>query len=50
MKKNSLPLLAIVSVLFSALLFSGCRTMEGAGQDIERGGENLSEAARDARD
>jgi entericidin B len=46
MKKNSLPLLAMISVLFSALLFSGCRTMEGAGRDIERGGEKIQDAAR----
>ncbi len=46
MKKNTLPLLAMISVLFSALLFSGCRTMEGAGEDIETAGNEIQEAAR----
>ena len=26
-------------------LFSGCNTMEGAGKDIERGGEKIQDAA-----
>jgi len=36
------------------LLFSGslaaCNTMEGAGEDIEQGGEAVSEGARDVED
>lgn len=46
MKKTLLPLLAFVSLLFSAALFSGCHTMEGAGRDVERAGEEVQEAAR----
>jgi predicted small secreted protein len=42
-----------LSVLVVAVALSGfsiaCNTMEGAGKDIERGGDNLKDAARDAR-
>ncbi len=30
-----------------SLGLSGCNTMEGAGQDIERGGEKIEEEARE---
>jgi predicted small secreted protein len=44
------PLTTIVFSLFlAALAFSGCRTMEGAGQDIERAGEKIQDNAQDAR-
>jgi predicted small secreted protein len=40
--------------LLAILLFAGglaaCNTMEGAGEDIERGGEAVSEGARDVED
>lgn len=32
-----------------ALLITGCNTMEGAGRDIERGGEKLQDTARDVK-
>jgi predicted small secreted protein len=38
-----------ILVLFSALigfLNTGCRTMEGAGEDIERAGQEIQEEAR----
>lgn len=31
-------------------IFAGCNTMEGAGEDLERGGEKIQEKSRDARD
>jgi entericidin B len=30
-------------------LLAACNTMEGLGQDIERGGENLQESAQDTK-
>jgi entericidin B len=47
MKNKSLPLIAFVTLLFgTALVTSGCNTMEGAGRDVERGGEAIQDAAR----
>lgn len=33
------------TLLMSAGLLTGCNTMEGAGEDIERGGEEIQEAS-----
>lgn len=33
------------TLLMGAGLLTGCNTMEGAGQDIERGGEAIQESA-----
>ena len=38
--------LALLSLLLGALAFSGCRTMEGAGKDIERAGEKIQDNAK----
>jgi predicted small secreted protein len=38
-------LAALVAVVLGALSFTGCRTMEGAGKDIERAGEKIQENA-----
>ncbi len=41
--------MAIKSCLLSVVVFFGvvgCNTMEGAGQDIERGGEAIQREAR----
>ena len=37
-------IIVVCGLLFLAL--AGCNTMEGAGKDIERGGEKIQEAAR----
>jgi len=40
-----------ITVALSVLLFAGlaaCNTVEGAGQDVEAGGEAISDTARDA--
>jgi predicted small secreted protein len=39
-----------LSILFllGLLAYSGCHTMEGAGKDIQTGGDKLQDAARDA--
>lgn len=47
----------LVSLLFSTLMVltlgsavSGCSTIEGAGKDIEKAGEAIRDAARNASD
>ncbi len=47
--KNKTLTTVLISFFLAALAFSGCRTMEGAGNDIERAGEKISDEARDAR-
>ncbi|WP_144637113.1 entericidin A/B family lipoprotein [Bordetella genomosp. 13] len=42
--KTSRKLLA--AMLAMAALVAGCNTMEGAGKDIERGGEKIQDGAR----
>jgi len=41
-------LYAVLAMLFN-LSLSACNTMEGAGRDIERGGEKLQDTARDVK-
>lgn len=47
--KNKPFITILFSMILAALAFSGCRTMEGAGSDIERAGDKIQEEARDAR-
>lgn len=43
--------LAIVGLVCGlASLMTACNTVEGAGEDIEAGGEAISETSRDVRD
>jgi len=35
----------IMAVLMSLFFTAACNTMEGFGQDVEEGGENLQDAA-----
>ena len=44
MKKIAAMVLLLV---FGTL--AGCNTMEGLGRDIDRGGEKMQDASRDAR-
>jgi len=41
----------IVALLLLAAFgtLAGCNTMEGVGRDVERGGEKVQDAAKDAR-
>jgi len=39
---------ALIAMLF-ALSLTACNTMEGAGKDIERGGEKLQDTAKDTK-
>ena len=43
-------LLKLLAVLMLASGVAACNTMQGAGEDIERGGEAVSETAEDAED
>lgn len=45
MNKKPISLLVLAAAL-AALFTAGCNTMEGAGQDIERAGEEIQEEAR----
>jgi entericidin B len=38
-----------VLTLISTLAMMGCNTIEGAGKDLERGGEKLQESAKDVK-
>ena len=39
--------LAIMAGLVCTLLLSACNTMEGMGEDIQRGGEKLEDKAQE---
>ena len=42
-------LVAVLALMFAAGVMTGCNTIEGAGKDIERGGEKLQGSAKDAK-
>ena len=44
MNKKHLSVILVTALL--TLLSSGCRTMEGAGEDIEAAGEQIQENAK----
>lgn len=33
------------TVIFSALIFTGCNTVQGVGKDVSKAGDKVSEAA-----
>ena len=39
----------ILLTLVSAVIFSGCNTIEGLGKDVKKGGEAIEKAAEKAR-
>lgn len=39
----------VAFVLAMSVLASACNTVQGVGRDVERGGEKLQDAARDAK-
>jgi len=43
---NKLLLLVLLAAMAG---LSGCNTIEGAGQDIQRGGEAVSDTAKDVK-
>lgn len=38
-------MMRILGVLLVTVVLSGCNTMKGMGQDIERGGEKIQDSA-----
>ena len=42
-------LLAAIAVMFAAGVLAGCNTVQGAGKDIERGGEKIQDVAKDVQ-
>lgn len=42
-------LLATLAIFAATSALSACHTVEGAGQDIQRGGDAISDASRDVR-
>jgi len=45
-----LKTLSILIAFLAAGIFAGCNTMQGAGKDIERGGEKLQQSAKDTKE
>ena len=42
-------LMAAFALMFFAGVLVGCNTIQGAGKDIERGGEKVQDTARDVK-
>lgn len=40
---------AVLALLVAGIGLSACNTVEGAGQDIQRGGEAIEDTANDAK-
>lgn len=47
MNYSTLKILSLSALLLSTLTLSACNTVEGAGRDVERAGENIQDAASD---
>jgi predicted small secreted protein len=41
--------LTALLMIISLGLLTGCNTIEGAGRDVERGGEKVQDAAKDVK-
>ena len=39
----------LIAILVAAGLTAGCNTMQGAGKDLERGGEKVQDTAKDVQ-
>lgn len=42
-------LMAVVALMFAAGVMTGCNTIQGAGKDIERGGEKIQGTSKDVQ-
>lgn len=40
---------SVLAVVAAALLSTGCNTIQGAGKDIERGGQVIRDTAKDVQ-
>ena len=45
MSRIQSTIMSLILVFFAVVFAVGCNTMEGMGQDIERGGEEIQDAA-----
>ena len=43
-------LLAVIALMFAAGVMTGCNTIQGAGKDIERGGEKLQGTSKNVQE
>ncbi len=43
--KSLIRIVMVVLLAFAPLVMSACNTVEGAGKDVERGGEKMQNAA-----
>lgn len=41
--------LFLIALLGSVVALTGCNTIAGAGKDVQRAGEGIEDASRDAR-
>lgn len=41
--------LSAIAILALSLMTAACNTMEGLGEDVQAGGQNLEEAANDSK-
>jgi len=49
MARKMLAILMLLGIFGSLSAISGCNTMAGAGQDIERGGQKVQDEAREVQ-
>jgi entericidin B len=49
MARKVLAVFMLLGMLGSLSAISGCNTVQGAGKDIERGGEKVQDAAKDVQ-
>lgn len=47
MKRIFLPLLAVLFLAGTAVTLSACNTVEGAGKDIQKGGQAIKDEANE---
>lgn len=48
-QKMPVKLFAPVSLMLALGLLAACNTVEGAGKDLERGGEKIQDASKDVK-
>ena len=41
--------MAVIALIFAAGAMGGCNTIQGAGKDIERGGEKIQGTSKDVQ-
>jgi len=49
-RRSRMKKLSILMAFLAAGILVGCNTMQGAGKDMERGGEKLQQSAKDTKE